>query len=123
MARELQDAYLKSQRTEQVKTTQAPVEVPAIEERIERLRGRLRNGDPDLTPDELEAALSKAEEKRHAHQYPTDGQRGSGRRVLTVLPQAAQTYRDQIKQGLAGNERAALRARVFLQRYLAVKSR
>jgi hypothetical protein len=66
MAKELQSAFLTSQRAEQTKTTQVPAEMQVIEERIERLRARLRNGDPDLAPDELEAALVKAEEKRRS---------------------------------------------------------
>ena len=87
----------------------------AIEERSERLRARLRNGDPDLAPDELEAALVKAEEKRRsllANPSPADGAR-----MIAMLPGAARELREQIKRGLAGDVAAALKAKVLLRHY------
>jgi hypothetical protein len=48
-----------------------------IIERIERLRAQMRNGDPDLAPNELDPALSKAEEKAPvAPGYPVRGNPG-----------------------------------------------
>ena len=41
-----------------------PEEVRKIEVRIERLKERLRQGDPDMEPDELRAAIELAEAKR-----------------------------------------------------------
>jgi hypothetical protein len=35
--------------------------------------------------------------------------------ALTILPRAAEAYRRQITQGLAGDQRAALKARVILR--------
>jgi site-specific DNA recombinase len=115
MAKELQEAYLKCQRSEQSKAAQVPAEVQAIDERIERLRTRLHNGDPDLAPDELEAALSKAEEKRRS--LLNAPSMANGARVISMLPGAAAEFREQIKHGLAGDSGAALKARVVLRQY------
>jgi site-specific DNA recombinase len=115
MAKELQAAFLESQRAEQTKATQVPAEIQAIDERIERLRARLRNGDPDLAPDELEAALSKAEEKRRS--LLTARPAADGARMIAMLPSAAEEFREQIKQGLAGNVGASQKARVVLRQY------
>ncbi|HEY4448854.1 MAG TPA: hypothetical protein VGN03_09660, partial [Steroidobacteraceae bacterium] len=38
--------------------------------------------------------------------------------VLSVLPKAAEMFRRQVEQGLDGDERAALKARVFLRELL-----
>jgi hypothetical protein len=115
MAKELQAAFLKSQRAEHTKATQAPTEMKAIEERIERLRGRLRHGDPDLAPDEIEAALAKAEEKRRS--LLTTRSSPEGARAIAMLPSAAEDFREQIRLGLAGDARASLKARVVLRQY------
>src|SRR5579863_3292295 len=42
-----------------------PRELVELTARIERLRERLQHGDPDMTADELQAAIDRAEEKRH----------------------------------------------------------
>jgi site-specific DNA recombinase len=115
MAKELQAAYLQCQRSEQSKAAQAPAEMQAIDERIERLRARLRNGDPDLAPDELEAALSKAEEKRRLLLNAPSA--ATGARMISMLPSAAAEFREQIKHGLAGDAGASLKARVVLRQY------
>jgi hypothetical protein len=39
-------------------------ELEALDARIERSRERLKGGDPDLTADELQAAIDRAEAKR-----------------------------------------------------------
>jgi len=115
MAKELQVAFLKCQRAEQTKAADVPAETQAIDERIERLRARLRNGDPDLAPDELEAALAKAEEKRCS--LLTAQPSADGARVIAMLPDAAKEFREQIKQGMAGDVGASLKARVVLRQY------
>src|SRR5208337_2994494 len=115
MAKELQAAYLKCQRSDQAKAEQAPTEMQAIDERIERLRVRLRNGDLDLAPDELEAALSKAEEKRRLLLNAPSA--ATGARMISMLPSAAAEFREQIKHGLAGDAGASLKARVVLRQY------
>jgi site-specific DNA recombinase len=115
MAKELQVAFLKCQRAEQTKAAEVPAETQAIDERIARLRARLRDGDPDLAPDELEAALAKAEEKRRA--LLTARPSADGARVIAMLPDAAKEFREQIKQGMAGDAGASLKARIVLRQY------
>ena len=70
--------------------------------RIARLRKRMAAGDPDITPDELRAALDLAEYKRRelAQAKPTDISEGA--KLLTLLPNAAELYRRQIALGLDG---------------------
>ena len=113
MAKELQAAFMKGQNSEEAKATRAPAELQAIEERIQRLRARLQIGDPDLTPDELEGALAKAEEKRRSLLCAPSVAGVS--RAIAMLPSAAEEFRQQIKEGLAGDVTASLRARVALR--------
>jgi hypothetical protein len=113
MAKELQAAFMKEQNSEEAKATRAPAELQAIEERIQRLRARLQMGDPDLTPDELEWALAKAEEKRRSLLCAPSVAGVS--RAIAMLPSAAEEFRQQIKEGLAGDVSASLRARVALR--------
>jgi site-specific DNA recombinase len=111
LAKQLQSAYLKCQRLEQSKVAQAPKEVHAVDERSDSLRVPL----PDLAPDELAAALAKAEEKRPSPL--TAGPPADDARMISMLPNAAADYREQIKIGLAGDEGASLKARVLLRQY------
>jgi hypothetical protein len=73
-----------------------------LDARIARPHKRMAAGDPDITPDELRAALDRAEYKRRelAHAKPTDSSEGS--KLLTILPNAAELYRRQIALGLDG---------------------
>lgn len=52
--------------------------------RIERLRARLNRGDPDMTADEIQAAIERAE----AASTPA-------MKAFTMLSRAAETYRRQ----------------------------
>jgi site-specific DNA recombinase len=115
MAKELQIAFTKGQTAKEKKAAQVPTEIQAIEDRIQRLRARLRSGDPDLTSDELEGALAKAEEKRRSLLSAPSVAGVS--RAIAMLPSAAEDLRRQIKLGLAGNVNASLRARVALRQY------
>lgn len=76
--------------------------------RIERLWERLRRGDPDITADEIQAAIERAETK--ARELQASAQM-PGMSVFTMLPRAAEAYRRQIALGLEGEPRAALKAR------------
>jgi len=82
--------------------------------RLTRLRERARSGDPDLTADELQAAIERAEGKRAALLAAQPSAKRSAK-VLSMLPRAAEAYRRQIEQGLDGDPRAALKARVILE--------
>jgi hypothetical protein len=44
-------------------------------------------------------------------------------KLLSILPRAAQLYRRQIEEGLDGNPREALKARVFLREWFSGKIR
>ena len=113
MAKELQAAFMKGQSAEETKASRVPAEIQAIDERIQRLRARLRGGDPDLAPDELEGALAKAEEKRRSLLSAPSVAGVS--RAIAMLPSATEEFREQIKQGLAGDVSASLRARIALR--------
>lgn len=93
---------------------QAPREVLDISARIDRLRERIKAGDPDLDTNELQAAIERAEAKRRDLQNAQPAAKASAR-VRVMLPKAAQLYTGQIEMGLAGDEREALKARVFLR--------
>jgi hypothetical protein len=67
-----------------------------------RLRRRMAAGDPDITPDELRAALDLAEYKRHELAYAKPADISGGAKLLNMLPSAAELYRRQIALGLDG---------------------
>jgi hypothetical protein len=95
-------------------TETAPRELQELDARLERLRERQRNGDPDLTADELQAALERVGQKRREL---LDAQPAAKRsaKILPMLSKAAALYRRQIADGLNGNPREALKARVILR--------
>ncbi len=92
----------------------APKELVALDARIRRLQSRLKDGDPDMTADELQAAIDRATSKR--------AELTSGlptalvtTRVLSMLPKAAAAYREMITQGVEKHPQAAARARAALR--------
>lgn len=99
-----------------------PAELQALDARIVRLRERLQRGDPDMTPDEIQAAIERAEAKRRelAAAQPTAK---SGARLFAALPRAADLYRRQITAGLNGDARADMKARVILRELFGGKIR
>jgi site-specific DNA recombinase len=88
-----------------------------LESRIVRLRTRLRNGDPDMTSDEIEAAITRAEAKR-AELMAVEPDPKESARLLAALPNAAELYRRQIMLGLAGDPGATQKARLALRTLL-----
>jgi hypothetical protein len=58
----------------------------------------------------------RAEAKRQELESQHPAAQASGK-VLSILPRAAELYRRQIALGLDGDERAALKARVFLREW------
>lgn len=64
MAREMQRYYAERAKAQESRSTQIPHELQRLDARLVRLRERLQRGDPDMEPDELRAALEKAEAKR-----------------------------------------------------------
>lgn len=73
--------------------------------------------DPDMEPDEIQAVIDRAEQKR---QHIADRQPAAkaSARILVMLSRAAEFYRREIADGLAGNELAVLKARMILREIL-----
>jgi hypothetical protein len=88
----------------------------------QRLRERLKNGDPDLPADELQAAIDRAEAKHRELQEQQLGANMPLSKALTIMPRAAELYRRQVALGLDGNPQAAQKARLFLRNGSAEKS-
>jgi site-specific DNA recombinase len=114
IAADMQAYYTEQARAQQVKVVEAPRELQEITARIGRLRERLRNGDPDMPADEIQAAIDRAEAKRQdllAHEPAAK----HSAKILAMLPKAAEAARREIAEALAGNSRASLKARVTLR--------
>jgi site-specific DNA recombinase len=94
-----------------------PADLTALEARIARLKTRLRVGDPDMTADEVQLAITSAEAKR-AELLAAQPEAKITARILTTLPQAAAAYRRQIAEGTDGNPRAAAKARAAIRQLL-----
>jgi site-specific DNA recombinase len=120
MAKEMQDYYVERLRAMETRTAELPRELQELGARIDRLRERLRKGDPDMPPDELQAAIDRAEAKRRELEAQQPEYRG-GAKVLAMLPRAADLYRRQVLQGLDGDYRASLKVRVFLREWFGGK--
>lgn len=114
MAEEMQELYLEQLRQTAERAQKAPLELEQLRSRIERLRRRLHDGElGDLTADELEAAIARAEAKcRELEQQPAAK---ASARVFAFLPKAAELIRHQVAAGLDGNPREAMKARAFLR--------
>src|SRR6185312_1193582 len=61
MANEMPAAYAERMRAVAARAADLPRELEELDARIMRLRERSKAGDPDLTPDELQAAIERAE--------------------------------------------------------------
>lgn len=117
MANEMRAAYAERMRTLAARAAVLPRELEELDARIMRLRERLKAGDPDLTPDELQAAIDRAEAKRRQvfDVQPTERENA---RVLAMLPRTAELYREQIDQGLGGDPTGSAKARTILREML-----
>ena len=67
-----------------------------------------------MAPDEIQAGIDRVESKR-ADLVKAQPDAKQAAKVLAALPKAAELYRRQVTEGLGGNARAALKARVFLR--------
>jgi site-specific DNA recombinase len=114
MAKEMQAYYAERVRSMQIREAEAPRELQELSARIKRLRERLRQGDPDMPSDEIQAAIDRAEVKRRELEAQHPAARASAK-VLAMLPQAAEMFRRQVEEGLDGDRRAAGKARVVLR--------
>ena len=118
MAKEMQAYYRDRIRAMRSRAEEVPIELQELGARVERLRGRLKQGDPDMPADEIQAAIDRADAKRRN----LEGQRpfGVGRatQIQSALPRAAEMYRRQLGEGLNGNASAATKAREVLRELL-----
>ena len=94
-----------------------PGDLEELDARIMRLRERLKAGDPNRTPDDLQAAIDRAEAKRRQvfDVQPTERENA---RVLAMLPRTAELYREQIDQGVGDDPAASAKARTILREML-----
>ena len=117
MAKEMQADYVLQMKALQVRALEAPREVQELTARIERLRERLRHGDPDMTAQDIQAAIERAEsQRRELHAGRTvNGSADPSVAFLTILPRAAELLRRQIGKGLDGDPVEALKARSTLR--------
>lgn len=120
MAKEMQAQYVEWIKAATERAGTVSQEAAELDARIARLRARLQSGDPDLTPDELQAAIERAENKRRdlAHARNTVG---SSAQILSILPKAAEYYGQQIALGLDGDRDAAAKARPIVRELLGGK--
>jgi hypothetical protein len=114
MATELEQLYAEHLRQRTARAEQAPKELQDLVARIDRLRERLHTGDVDMAPDEIEAAIQRAEGKLQELEARQPSAKESAR-VLSMLPRAAELYRRQVANGLSGDPREALKPRVTLR--------
>jgi site-specific DNA recombinase len=110
---DMQACYLEQMRARETHTVEAPREQQDLTARIARLRERLRAGDPDMAPNEIQAAIDRAEDKRR-ELFDQQLAAKQSARVLSMLPRAAETIRREIAAAL-GDSRASLKARTILR--------
>jgi DNA invertase Pin-like site-specific DNA recombinase len=123
MAKEMQSYFADRMRSMQAQQNELPRELQELTARIARLRGRMKNGDPDMTVDELQAAIDRAEVKRRELEDHQGVNGSMMSKALAVMPRAAELYRRQVAQGLDGNQQAAQKARTFLREWFGGKIR
>lgn len=120
MVAEMEAYYLERLRVLEARDVDSPRELQELSARILRLKERLRCGDPDMTGDELQAAIDRAEMKWRELQ----SQAGPGRsmsKLFATLPRGAELYRRQVVLGLSGDQNAASKARVILRKWFGGK--
>jgi len=94
----------------------APGELAEVDARIKRLQARIKAGDPDLSADELEAALARLQDKRRTLIGIPAATRLDAK-VLDMLPINARSLRREIDAGFSDPTRVT-EARVVLGRLL-----
>jgi len=81
-----------------------------LEDRLARMRARQRDGGPDMTPDELQAAIDRP------RSIVSGYQEGSGvARILSTMPRAAELCEKRIALGLMDDSEACEEARIILR--------
>jgi len=113
VAKELERRHAERVKAAQQRGVDARRELSELDARLDRLRDRLRRGDPDMEADEISAAIERVESKRR--ELAAAQSANSPARILTLLPKAAEAYRRQVVAGLEGHPEAAAKARGVLR--------
>jgi len=102
MAKEMQRHVLERLHKAEQQSAEKPRESQALDARITRLKKRLAEGDPDMTPDELQVAIDRVQHKRQELEEITPAKNSEIAKLVNILPNAAELYRRQITLGLDG---------------------
>jgi DNA invertase Pin-like site-specific DNA recombinase len=117
MVVEMRAYYAKQMDAARAAQAERPAAVLELDARIERLRKRIKDGDPDMSAEDLQAIIDKAEaKKRELLSSAPEAKRND--KILAAMPAAAKQYRDQIKKGLQGNPTEAGRGRIAVRQLL-----
>jgi site-specific DNA recombinase len=114
MATQLRSGFMAALKAREASAATAPQEILELRSRISRLRGRLAAGDADMAPDEIQAAIDRAEAKL-ADMSAERPESKQSAKVLAMLPKAAEEIRREIGSALAGDPRSAARVRGTLR--------
>jgi hypothetical protein len=96
MGEEMRQYFAEKMNREKTETARRPAAVAELDARITRLQDRLKNGDPDMAPDEIMAIIEKVRAKREDLLSAQDDSKRNAQ-ILHALPVAAKQYRDQIR--------------------------
>ncbi len=122
MAQEMRRYFAERMKAVRAKDSERPQELADLDARISRLRVRLKSGDPDLSRDDITAAIERVEAQRAEIEAAQPLERASAK-VVAMLPKAAALFRAQVQAGLDGDAHAAGRARVVLRELFGGKIR
>jgi hypothetical protein len=90
MVKEMQNYFSDRMRSMQAQAIELPHELQELAARIVRLRERLKNGDPDMPADELQAVIEKAEAKHRELHSQQLGANLPMSKVLAIMCHAQQ---------------------------------
>jgi site-specific DNA recombinase len=91
MAKEMQVSYIDHVRTMLTRVEERPQALQELTGRIERLRERLKRGDPDMTADEIQVAIERVEAKTRELQS-ADARTIPAMKAFKMLQRAAEAY-------------------------------
>jgi site-specific DNA recombinase len=117
MVKEMRLYYAQKMADAKENQAKVPAEVEELDQRIARLRVRLKAGDPDMSPEDIAAVIEKVE-ARKVEVLSAQPESKHQAKILRALPAAAREYRDQISKGFGGNVVEAGRARLAVHRLL-----
>jgi site-specific DNA recombinase len=117
MVTEMRAYYAQKMLDAKAEKAKVPAEIAELDQRIARLRARLKAGDADMSADDIMAVIEKVE-VRKAELMAAQPEAKQQAKLLRALPAAAKQYRDQITKGFTGNVIEAGRARVAVRQLL-----